>query len=83
MTKTRKVMPPVGQGTCSTRTVNKHLLQLAEGAYAKAERSRRRWHRAKWTKPPGIAARLRQRMLKHQAIAYHLDTACRGCHEPR
>jgi len=82
MTKTSKLLSPVGQEAKTTRTVNEHLLQLAEGAYAQAERSRRKWYMARRTKSPGIAARLWQRMLKHQAIAYHLDTACRGYHEP-
>jgi hypothetical protein len=52
-------------------------------AYAKAERSRRKWRIARLTSAPEVAARFRRRMLKHQAIAYHLDTELRGCHEPR
>ena len=55
---------------------------LMHEAYAKAERSRRKWHTARLTSPPEVAARFRQQMLKHQAIAYHLDTECRGCYEP-
>ena len=83
MTKTRELVTPVQQEAPTDRTVRTHLFQLANGAYAKAERGRRSWYRARRTKPPEIAARLRRRMLKHQAIAYHLDTACRSCHEPR
>ncbi len=82
MTKTRERVPPVQQEDPTVRTVKMHLLQLAEGAYAKAERSRRSWYGARRTKTPEVAARLRRRMLKHQAIAYHLDEECRGCHEP-
>jgi hypothetical protein len=63
--------------------VTSSLLGLMHDAYAKAERSRRKWHTARLTSPPEMAARFRQQMLKHQAIAYHLDTECRGCHEPR
>ena len=83
MTKTREIMPPVGQEAKTARTANRHMLQLADGAHAKAERSRRKWHTARLTSPPEVAARFRQQMLKHQAIAYHLDTECRGCDEPR
>ena len=82
MTKTREVMPPVGQEANTARMVNKHLLRLADGAHAKAERSRRKWHMAKLTSTPEVAASIRRGMLKHQAIAYHLDTECRGRHEP-
>ena len=62
--------------------VTSSLLGLMHDAYAKAERSRRKWRMAKLTGPPGVAARFRRQMLKHQAIAYQLDTECRGCHEP-
>ena len=78
MTKTKGPVPPVQKTVPVGRTVRLHLLQLADGAYAKAERSRRSWYRARRTKPPEVAARLRRRMLKHQAIAYHLDSECRG-----
>jgi hypothetical protein len=83
MTKTRELVLPVQQGDPTHRTVKIHLFQLAGVASAKAERSRRSWYRARRTKNPETAARLRRRMLKHQAIAFHLDTACRRCHEPR
>jgi len=63
--------------------VTSSLLGLMHDAYAKAERSRRKWHTARLTSPPEVAARFRRQMLKHQAIAYHLDTECRGCYEPR
>ena len=82
MTKPREVMPSVGQEASTTRMVNRHLWQLSDGAYAKSERSRRRWYTARLTSPPEVAARFRRQMLKHQAIAYHLDTECRGCYEP-
>ena len=82
MTKTRELVLPVQQGDPTDRTVKTHLFQLADGAYAKAERSRRSWYRARRTKTPELATRLRRRMLKHQAIAYLLDTECRRCHEP-
>jgi hypothetical protein len=62
--------------------VTSSLPGLMHDAYAKAERSRRKWHTARLTSPPEVAARFRRQMLKHQAIAYHLDTECRGCHEP-
>ena len=82
MIKTKKLVPPGQEELPASRMISIHLLQLADGAYAKAERSRRSWYRARRTKPPEVGARLRRRMLKHQAITYHLDTACRGCHEP-
>ena len=82
MTKTKGPVLPVQETVPVSRTVRLHLLQLADGAYAKAERSRRSWYRARRTKTSGIATRLRRRMLKHQAIAYHLDSACGRCHEP-
>ena len=80
---TRDVKPSLQRESHTIRTVKRHLLQLADGAYAKAKRSRRKWHMAKLTSTPEVAARFRQQMLKHQAIAYHLDTECRGCDEPR
>jgi hypothetical protein len=78
MTKTKGPVPPVQETVPVSRTVRLHLLQLTDGAYAKAERSRQSWYKATRTKTPGIATRLRRRMLKHQAIAYHLDSECRG-----
>ena len=78
MTKARELVLPAQQEATTDRTVRTHLFQLADGAYAKAERSRRSWYRARRTKTPELATRLRRRMLKHQAIAYHLDTECRG-----
>ena len=82
MTKTREIMPPVGQEANTARTANRHLLQLADSAHAKAKRSRRKWHTARLNSPPEVVARFRRQMLKHQAIANHLDTECRGCYEP-
>ena len=82
MTKTREIMPPVGQEANTARTANRHLLRLADGAYAKAERSRQKWHMAKLASTPEVAASIRRRMLKHQAIANHLDGECRGCYGP-
>jgi hypothetical protein len=78
MTKTKGPVTPVQETVPVSRTVRLHLLQLADGAYAKAERSRRSWYRATRTNTPGVATRLRRRMLKHQAIAYHLDSEYRG-----
>ena len=46
MTKTKGPVPPVQETVPVSRTVRLHLLQLADGAYAKAERSRRNWYRA-------------------------------------
>jgi hypothetical protein len=82
MTKTTGHVLPFQQKALADPIVQLHLLRLADGAYAKAERSRWSWHRVRRTKTPEAAARLRRRMLGHQAIAYHLDTACRGYHEP-
>ena len=82
MTKPRGVMPSVGPEANTSRMVSRHLWQLADGAYAKAERSRRKWYMARRTSSPEVAASIRRRMQKHQAIAYHLNTACRGYHEP-
>jgi hypothetical protein len=78
MTKTKGPVPPAQETVPVGRTVRLHLLQIADGTYAKAERSRRSWYRTRRTKTPEVAARLRRRMLKHQAIAYHLDSECRG-----
>jgi hypothetical protein len=78
MTKTKGPVPPVQETVPVSRTVRLHLLQLADGAYAKAERSRRSWYRTRRTKTPEVATRLRRPMLKHPAIAYHLDSECRG-----
>jgi hypothetical protein len=78
MIKTRELVPPAQQEAPTDRTVKTHLFQLADGAYAKAERNRRRWYRARRTQPAWVAAQIRQRMLRHQAIAFHLDTECRG-----
>jgi hypothetical protein len=66
-----------------TLALGSPMQALMRDAYAKAERSRRKWRMAKLTGTPEGAARFRRQMLKHQAIAYHLDTECRGCDEPR
>jgi hypothetical protein len=79
---TSDVVLSLQQEPLKNQMVNEHLLQLADGAYAKAERSRRKWHMAKLIGAPEAAASIRRRMLKHQAIAYHLDTVCRGRYEP-
>ncbi len=78
MTTTAGHVPPFQQKPPADRTVKRHLLQLADGAHAKAERSRRSWYRTRRTKIPEVAARLRRRMLKYQAIACHLESECRG-----
>jgi hypothetical protein len=75
---THDVVPSLQQEPLTTQTVNRHLLQLADGAYAKAERSRRKWYMARRTSTPEVAASIHRRMLKHQALAYHLDSECRG-----
>ena len=82
MTKMRDLVPPVQQEAPTDRTVRTHLFQLANGANARAERSRRRWYRARRTRPARVAVRIQRQMLKHQTLAYHLDTECRRCHEP-
>jgi hypothetical protein len=78
MTKTRGFVPPAQLEAPTDRTIRTHLFQLADGAYAKAERNRRSWRRTRRAKTPEVATRLRRPMLKHQAIAYHLDSECRG-----
>jgi hypothetical protein len=83
MTKTREVVAPRQAESWTTRTVNEQLVQLAAAAHANAERCRRQWHMARRTKASAVVARIRRRMLKHQVIAYQLDTECRGCREPR
>ena len=80
---TSDLVPSLQQESHRIRTVKTHLLQLADGAYAKAERSRRKWYITKLTSTPEVAVSIRRRMLKHQAIANHLDAECRGCDEPR
>ena len=62
--------------------ITSSLPEMMRDAYAKAKRCRQRWYAARRTQPREAAVRIRQRMLKHQAIAYHLDKACRRCHEP-
>jgi hypothetical protein len=83
MTQTREAVAPAQAQSLDTRTANKHLLQLADEACAKAERSRQRWHMVRRTNAPEVAARVRRQGLKHQAIAYYLDAECQGCHERR
>lgn len=78
MTKTKKLVPPGQAELPASRMVSIHLLQLADGAYAKAERNRLSWYRARRTQPARVASQIRQRMLRHQALAYHLDSECRG-----
>lgn len=78
MTKTRGFVPPAQLEAPTDRTVKTHLFQLADRAYAKAERNRRSWYRARRIQSPKVAALIRKRMLKHQALAYHLDSDCRG-----
>jgi hypothetical protein len=68
-----------GSGTLALGSLMQAVMR---DAYAKAERSRRKWHMARLTSTPDVAARFRRQMLKHQALAYHLDKECRGCHEP-
>ena len=79
---TSDVVPSLQQESHTILTVKTHLLQLADGAYAKAERSRRKWHMARLTSTPEVADSIRRRMLKHQAIANHLDAECRGRYGP-
>ena len=48
-------------------------LSLALDAYAKAGRARWRWQAARLAGDRAAAERARRLMLRHQAIAYHLD----------
>ena len=48
-------------------------LSLALDAYAKARRARWRWQAARLAGDAQAAERARRLMLRHQAIAYHLD----------
>jgi len=48
-------------------------LSLALDAYAKAGRARWRWQVARLAGDAQAAERARRLMLRHQAIAYHLD----------
>jgi hypothetical protein len=82
MIKTKKLVPAGQEELPASGMVSIHLLQLADRAYAKAERSRRSWYRARRTQPARVASQIRQRMLRHQALAYHLDTEYSGYHEP-
>lgn len=56
-----------------SRASSSLLLCLALDAYAKAECSRCKWQAARLTNDHVAADRARQLMLRHQAIAYHLD----------
>ena len=49
------------------------LLALMRDAYAKAEHARCRWRAAGLAGDRPAAERARRLMLRHQAIAYHLD----------
>jgi hypothetical protein len=64
--------PNAPAGPWST-TSSSHLLRLALDACAKAECARRRWQAARLAGDKAKAERARQLMLRHQAIAYHLD----------
>ena len=54
-------------GVCSP------IVLLAFEAYAKAEHTRCRWRAARLAGDRAAAERARRLMLRHQAIAYHLD----------
>ena len=49
------------------------LLALMRDAYAKAEHARYRWQAARLAGDRAAAEQARRLMLRHQAIAYHLD----------
>lgn len=49
------------------------LLALMRDAYAKAEHARCRWRAAELAGDRVAAERARRLMLRHEAIAYHLD----------
>ena len=55
------------------RGVQGPRLSLALDAYAKARRARWRWQAARLAGDSQAAERARRLMLRHQAIAYHLD----------
>ena len=57
----------------SNRGSNSSLSCLALDAYAKAEHARQRWQAARLAGDTQAAERARRLMLRHQAIAYHLD----------
>jgi hypothetical protein len=49
------------------------LLALMRSAWAKTERARQRWQCARLIGDRAAAERARRLMLRHQAIAWHLD----------
>jgi len=63
----RRSIRPRRAGLCSP------VVLLTFEAYAKAERARRRWRAAGLAGDRVAAERARRLMLRHQAIAYHLD----------
>ncbi len=78
-----RARPSPAMSGLGTLALGSPMRALMRDAYAKAERSRRRWYVARLTGTPEVAAGIRRQMLKHQAIAFHLDTECRRCGEPR
>jgi hypothetical protein len=56
-------------------------LSLVLDAYAKARRARQGWQAARLAGDTQAAERARQLMLRHQAIAYHLDPDRGANHE--
>lgn len=83
ITEELRTRPSAMMSRLRTLALGSPMRALMHDAYAKAERSRRRWYVARVSGTPEVAARFRRQMLKHQAIAYHLDAKCRGCDEPR
>ena len=80
--KELRARPSAAVSTLGTLALRSPMRALMRDAYAKAERSRRKWYLARLTRTPVVTARIRRRMLKHQVVAYHLDTEYRVCHEP-
>jgi hypothetical protein len=83
VTENREGVPPVQYEQLDTTMAYKHLLRLAHGANAKAQRSRRLWHRVMTTQSPEAAVRVQQQMLKHLMIAHHLAGVSKGQHGAR
>ena len=66
----------------SNKASSSFLSRLARDAYTKAERARRRWQAARLIGDTQAAEQARRLMLRHQAIAYHLDPGRRMRYEP-
>ena len=82
MTRTTRDVPPFQQKAPADRIVKRHLLQLVDGAYAKAERSRRSWYRTRRTKTPRSQPGSGGPCSSTRRLPTTWTQSAGGCHEP-